>query len=120
MKKSLPPSPFFVGVRLTALEAYADAHPVESPDAYKRRKLDWRAVAPVTRDEAIAIMQETCPSYNKFAPKVLRKLPADAMVTLARESSVCVYVDKVGRATAKNMKADEFSKGELDTRIWWD
>lgn len=86
-----------------------------------RRNLNWRASAPVTRDEAIAIMQETCPSYNEFKPSLLRKLPADAMVTLAREGSVCIYVDKVSPATAGSLKADEFGgkQGGL-CRIWWD
>lgn len=112
----------FAAVRLEALEAYADAHPVNQPNAYTRRKLDWRASASVSRDQAIAIMRETCPSYNLFEPSLLRKLPADARVTLAREGSVCVYTDKIGSASirAKDLKADEFSHQNGETRIWWD
>lgn len=109
-------------IRLEAIEAYADAHPLhgDSPSAMGRRNLHWRASAPVTRDEAIAIMEETCPSYNEFSPKLLRKLPADAMVTLAREGSVCVYVDKAGTASVKSLKADEFDNDGTNVRIWWD
>ena len=108
-------------VRREALEAYADSHPqaIEAT-MYSRRKLDWRAPASVSRDEAIAIMRETCPSYNEFAPDLLKKLPADARVTLAREGSVCVYVDKTGTATAHTLKADEFNSKGNETRIWWD
>lgn len=115
----------FQTIRREALEAYADAHPSDQPNAMTRRKLAWRASAPVSRDEAIAIMQETCPSYNEFAPSLLKKLPADAKVTLAREGSVCVYVDKTGTATARTLKADEFTHDDnlpvyAETRIWWD
>ncbi len=113
-------TPSFATVRAEALEAYADSTTHEQPNAMSRRNLDWRASAPVTREEAIAIMQETCPSYNLFQPKLLRKLSADAMVVLAREGSVCVYVDKVGAATAMTMKADEWSRKLGETRIWWD
>lgn len=121
MSKTTTLSAFYL-VRAEALEAYADAHPVEQPNAYSRRKLDWRASTSVSRDEAIAIMTETCPSYNEFSPKVLRKLPASARVTLAREGSVCVYVDRIGSASlnARDLKADEFSHANGETRIWWD
>lgn len=116
----LIPSLLFATVLREALEAYADAHPKEQPNAMARRNLNWRASASVTRDEAISIMEETCPSYNEFKPSLLRKLPADAMVTLAREGSVCIYVDKVTTATQENMKADEWHPGKTGLRIWWD
>jgi hypothetical protein len=114
------PSPSFDLVRYAAAQAYADAAPNPTNDAMSRRNLNWRASAPVTRDEAISIMQETCPSYNEFEPNLLKKLPANASVTLAREGSVCIYVDKVGAATAKNMKADEWHAKDGEVRIWWD
>jgi hypothetical protein len=113
-----------LAIRLETLEAYADSHlaltQAQEQEAYRRRNLNWRASAPVTRDEAISIMQETCPSYKEFEPNLLKKLPANASVILAREGSVCIYVDKVGAATVKNMKADEWSIKDGLVRIWWD
>ncbi len=114
-------------IRREALEAYADSHPKltqgQMSSAMARRKLDWRASAPVTRDEAIVIMTEICPSYNEFSPGCLLKLPKSAMVTLAREGSVCVYADQTGTGTVKSMKADEWHPNYRQdglTRIWWD
>ncbi len=116
-------TPSFATVRAEALEAYADSTPHDQPNAMTRRNLSWRAPGPVTRDEAIMIMLETCPSYNLFTPSLLKKLPAEAMVTLAREGSVCVYVDKTGTATVRTLKADEWHPNYQQdglTRIWWD
>lgn len=110
----------FKTVRAEALEAYADAHPVEQSNANARRNLNWRASAAVSPAEAISIMEETCPSYNEFTPELLKQLPSDAKVTLAREGSVCIYVDKVGDATVGNLKADEFDNDGANVRIWWD
>ncbi len=93
------------------------------------RQLDFRAVAPVSVSVAVAIMSEALGvsederGYNDFKPSILRKLPANAEIILAREGSVCVYV----KGNIPNtVDADEHSYIENRyplrdvTRFWWD
>jgi len=86
----------------------------------KERKLNFRASAPVTRDEAAEIMAAACPGgYNEFKASLIKKLPPESMVTLAREGSPCIYV--AGTITKiPGMKADEWHNEKGETRIWWD
>jgi hypothetical protein len=104
------------------MQAYADAHgdrPFSETESI--RNLDFRAHAPVIRDDAVAIMREACPGYNEFKPDLLNLLPVKAQVLLAREGSVCIYVS--GELPANPlMLADEWNYyPESDqTRIWWD
>ncbi len=89
------------------------------------RLLDFSAQFPVSRDVAIKIMLEACPSYNEFVPAFLAKLPADAKVILAREGSVCVYVEGDLTHLEGKLKADECHyyneyKRSNVTRFWWD
>lgn len=89
------------------------------------RQLQFLAVSPVPRDVAVAIMKEACPSYNAFTPSLLAKLPADAMVQLAREGSVCAYVTGNLTHLQATVKADECSfvntyPHRNVTRFWWD
>jgi hypothetical protein len=60
--------------------------------------------------------------YNAFAPSLLLKLPADSKIYLAREGSVCVYVEtKANIRNRKALKADNFwreKNGQYG--IWWD
>lgn len=89
------------------------------------RQLQFQAVSPVSRDVAIEIMREACPSYNEFQPAFLAKLPADAKVILAREGSVCIYVEGDLTRLKAAMKADEcgfentYPRYNM-TRFWWD
>jgi hypothetical protein len=93
------------------------------------RQLDFRAVSPVSIDTAVKIMSEALgvsedeEGYNSFRPDMLRKLPKDSQIILAREGSVCVYVN----GNVKNtVEADEHqyiaSRYPLRdvTRLWWD
>ena len=105
------------------MTAYADAHgDVDNELAMQRRKLDFLASGPVSRDDAVAIMAKAVDhSYNNFTAALLAKLPADAQITLAREGSVCVYV--AGKVKpVKSMLADEwdYDAAKNRTRLWWD
>lgn len=103
-------------------EAYFDCWNEQDAEANKRRKLEFRASLPVSRDEAIVIMKEAVPQgYNEFNAMRLVFLPVDAQLTLAREASVCVYVQ------GKLPKNDELRNDEHhyigdknETRLWWD
>eukprot|EP01129_Flabellula_baltica_P004276 TRINITY_DN1474_c0_g1_i1.p1 TRINITY_DN1474_c0_g1~~TRINITY_DN1474_c0_g1_i1.p1 ORF type:complete len:135 (-),score=26.44 TRINITY_DN1474_c0_g1_i1:31-435(-) len=68
------------------LEEVKEAYSNESPN------LSFLSSQPVTRDEAIAIMEEAVPGYNDFQPELLRHLNEDSTLYIAREGSVCVYV----------------------------
>ena len=102
--------------------AYADAHEskLSEAEAYRIRNLNFRASASVTRDEAVKIMEKACPGYNEFEPALLKLLPEDSRIVIAREGSVCMYING---EVAKNeqLKADEFDyESSGFTRIWWD
>src|SRR5271157_4006254 len=82
-------------------KAYCDSDPnVPFEQTEKERNLNFKASAPVTKDEACQIMTEALfcdgnpdtEAYNAFRPIFLSKLPKGSMVTLAREGSVCAYV----------------------------
>jgi hypothetical protein len=92
------------------------------------RNLQFRASHPVSVDEAVKIMtkaldisSEEDEGYNIFSPSLLRKLPKNSEVILAREGSVCVYV-KGAFAQPKKMENDEFNyyPETMNTRLWWD
>lgn len=141
-------------VRKEALEAYFDCHGLkDAPEiklgelmpevwqqAFKRRKLDWRAKFPVPVIEAAGIMREALADtgdYNEFKPSFLELVYPLTPVVLAREHSVCMYFlascetvtfgwdrDRIlpnGTATRKLLKCDEYHvmpDGSL--RLWWD
>jgi hypothetical protein len=104
--------------------AYSDCHgdkPFEETE--KTRNLSFRASAPVSRDEAVRIMEKYVPGYNAFSPSLLEHLPKDSQVTIAREGSVCVYVKsktKLSLVEGTKLLADEVDDVEGMTRLWWD
>lgn len=101
--------------------AYADCPCKPDVNAMDIRNLEFRASARVTRDEAISIFNEAgVTSYNNFTPSLLKKLPEGAGVTIAREGSVCIYVDKRIASGSAALKADEMTYCDRETRIWWD
>ena len=68
-------------------------------------------------------------SYNEFLPKLLLALPPTCRVRLARESSVCIYVETDTvldeKQTRHEIRCDEFELcqvlGGVHTyRLWWD
>jgi hypothetical protein len=63
--------------------------------------------------------------YNSFCPVLLDNLPDDSKIWLAREGSVCVYVETAAKISEtrlmKKMNADEVDVWNDDRiRIWWD
>lgn len=109
-------------VRGEVKRAYIDCWGYDSEeDIIARRDLHFKASSPVKRDDAVKIMKEALPyGYNVFEADLLYKLPEDCKVTLARESSVCIYVDKLDPEAAHAMQADECSKEGDQYRLWWD
>ena len=115
MSKLLIPSTHYDEVLL----AYSDCHEREG---YGERNLNFKATQKVSRDTAVDIMTIAVPhGYNEFKASHLQKLPGNAVITIAREYSVCIYVEgQVKRVPG--MKADEWSYDPAtnETRIWWD
>jgi hypothetical protein len=123
-------------------EAYYDCWNTESPweECEKHRNLDFRASKAVDRDTAIAILEKVVSSYNDFTPDLLKCLPEDCQITIAREGSVCIYVTGLGEDEVANrwaipgLECDEWHyhpedyKSQItnayakagETRIWWD
>ena len=111
-------------VTAEVMKAYSDCH-MEWEEGSKLRNLNFKASAPVSRDDAVAIMEKALGrggSYNDFEPSLLKHLPEDAEVWLARESSVCVYVRSNSTTQwLHKMSADEADVAEDDLiRMWWD
>jgi hypothetical protein len=111
------------------------------------RNLGFRASKAVSPKTAAAIMEKLVDNYNGFSWKYLLKLPDDCKVVLAREGSVCIYVQpgKTKLPTRSKMNASEYDKLDKDeyaaddihkglyrgrptpyggykgeVRIWWD
>lgn len=106
-------------------EAYADCWlPDDTPWPLQesRRNLHFRASAPVKLKVAHKILKNVFPGaggYNNFSPDLLLKLHADTMVTIAREGSVCLYVDRKP-PSVKTMDCDECDQQGKEWRLWWD
>jgi hypothetical protein len=109
--------------------AYADCWMDDLKVAYELRNLDFRASAPVSKQEAISIMSKyVSGGYNEFTPELLNFLPDDSKVTIAREGSVCIYFNSEelnGSSTMQDtlptlLRADDFDYNGNEYRIWWD
>ncbi len=104
-------------------EAYADCW-LPWKEGSKRRNLNFRASQPVSRDEAREILQEAIPrGYNAFQASLLLQLPGEARITIAREGSVCIYVQgQLPETLQRPLLADEWNYNSRrdETRIWWD
>jgi hypothetical protein len=120
-------------------KAYADCHADDYAKGVQTRNLSFRASQALSPIAAHDIMLMSCPhGYNKFEASILKKLPDDCKVVLARESSVCIYVQKGEKEIpdCETLKADEYNVLERATfgtkyhqnnggyagelRIWWD
>lgn len=111
------------------LKAYADGDPsCMPPRALQTRDLDFRSSHWIERDQAVDLMCLVVPhGYNEFSGTLLAMLPKTCHIQIARNGSVCMYIDRrVGRPLADRMKADEYNyepsktgKGGI-SRLWWD
>ena len=134
-------SSYMATVSKEVAEAYADCwdyHPKVSAPYFdapawrameERRNLEFFATRYLSRDEAIRVLEQWVKEYNEFTPAVLKRLPDDAEVRIAREGSVCLYVrlpygSQSKLPTAKRLKADErdelFLQSSRCVRYWWD
>ena len=122
------------------MSAYADCH--EAGASMVPRNLNFKASESVDSEEAMRIMKKAIPhGYNHFSADLLEHLPTGCMVKIARENSVCIYVEfteEIGRAALwdaaselrSTMGADEFDRiwnnlpadddDNIIVRIWWD
>jgi hypothetical protein len=109
------------------IAAYSDSF----DDVDAERNLDYFESTGVTAQQFIEIMSKVVPDYNDFdgsasTKQVVAAFGTNATYHIARESSVCVYVDLTSENTwLKNLskiKADEFSyNGKKKMfRVWWD
>ena len=108
-------------VRKEVMTAYADCHmPFES--AQKIRNLNFRASAVVSPAEAKAILEEAHVYYNEFEPSLLDQFHPHCLVTIAREGSVCLYIQDYPAQLppASAVKADEYHVQGSHHRYWWD
>ena len=104
-------------------EAYADCWCRDNNEGYKRRNLNFKASEVVSPEEAKYILKGSIPyGYNEFNYKLLDLFPANTIVRIAREGSVCLYVEKQDEMpTQEELKcneADEVESGIM--RYWWD
>src|SRR5574343_1507702 len=112
--------------------AYADCNR-DWERGQKLRNLNYRASLDVDKDTAIEILTVALgaktsedASYNNFCPSLLKNLPDDSRIWIAREGSVCIYVETKSeideRKLMKELEADELDWWDNNRwlRIWWD
>jgi len=108
----------------SVIDAYSDCNDISSAE----RDLYFICDFPVTRDDAILIIKDAIPEgYNAFFYEILKALPKESLVFLAREGSVCIYVSYNGNSNALHKAAEKMCVDELDFdsksnlyRMWWD
>ena len=109
--------------------AYSDCDKHHSNSYIHERNLNFCSPVTVSLAEARRLLARYVSSYNEFAPKLLLVLPKTCRVRLARESSVCLYVETkevLNEAKIRHdTRCDEFDLyqvlGRVRTyRLWWD
>lgn len=91
-------------------------------DSNGERNLSFLASEAVDPKTAAEIMTKACPDgYNNFEAELLTLFPDDAKIWIAREGSVCIYVESASKLpTRKQLQADEYDVKNGRLRIWWD
>jgi hypothetical protein len=124
------------------MAAYSDCNQESYKYGSGERNLHFRASEQVSVDEAKRIMKKAIPrGYNAFRADLLDHLPPECKVEIAREYSVCIYVEysedniswedepralfDAGARLGTTMNADEVNYVPHDdhifvVRIWWD
>lgn len=119
-------------VKKETINAYSDCNGLSK----ESRQLDFLASRPVTVKEAEEIMLLAVEGgYNAFKPELISLLPQDSKIWLAREGSVCLYLDMpIDEQTQIDLQCDEYDQVTKDVlryqpnmgdmigmyRIWWD
>ncbi len=124
-----------------AVTAYADCNellPAES--RHTLRNLSFRAPHPLSAADATKVVKAmlgTEGTYNEFSVDVFKALTrtlnrTKATYRIAREGSVCIYVENLNPAlesllqqssTIRALKVDECNRGARipgTVRLWWD
>lgn len=131
-KRSLKMNKKLLALKKDVMLAYADCN--RGWDKGKNiRNLHYRAYQDVDKETAIEILTAALGAktpedagYNGFCPSLLKKLPDDSRIWIAREGSVCVYVDTKSeideRKLSRQLEADELDwwDNRRWLRIWWD
>lgn len=105
-------------------QAYADCwgnKPFEQ--TMNVRNLNFKASDPVSRHDAKEIMAQAVPhGYNEFHAQLIDRLPEDSKITIAREGSVCLYVETPSEMPSRMvMLCDELDALTNNLfRLWWD
>ena len=117
-------------VEQEVMVAYTDCWMDNFEEAEKKRKLDFKASQPVDVATAVRIMTKAIPGgYNEFNAELISRLGEIIDVEgiwLARESSVCIYVDcdepnaEEIEMIVEELRADEVDYYADQLRIWWD
>ncbi len=125
------------------MAAYSDCNQESYKYGSGERNLHFRASEQVSVDEAKRIMEKAIPGgYNAFRADLLDHLPPECKVEIAREYSVCIYVEftdemfrhrrptqgliDAGEELGTTMDADETQmtfdcdNGSFIARFWWD
>ena len=101
-------------------QAYADCWMKRQQMGMKTRNLNFIASEFVSVEEAEKIMEKCIVYYNNFEPKLLKLLPKNSTVKIAREGSVALYVT-CNKKPVKKMKFDECRQVSTGYwRLWWD
>jgi hypothetical protein len=118
-------------VEWAVLRAYADCHGNNDSfvEPMRDRNLNFCHALAISKTAAVKIMKKAIPDgYNEFDAELLDQLPRESRIRIAREGSVCVYVETPNgsQINQEGLKADEFdlyqtnSDGTQTHRIWWD
>jgi len=125
-------------VKKETINSYSDCNGLSK----ESRQLDFLASKTLTIKEAEEIMSLAVEGgYNYFKPELISILPQDSKIWLAREGSVCLYLDMpLDEQTQKDLFCDEYDQITKDVlkyqpnmsdmsdmsdmigmyRIWWD
>ncbi len=110
----------FKSIRQEVLDAYSDCNSLSR----SRRNLNFRSSKSVSVSDAVEIMSKAIEGgYNNFSPNLLDLLPSHANVWIAREGSVCIYVDcELSSKQVANLQCDEYDSTDNPNvyRLWWD
>lgn len=114
-------------MKTKTLRAYSDCN---EQFPFDDRNLNFRAETPVSLAEAAEILGEAIPGgYNEFSAKLIlkiQKVAPNCQVYMAREGSVCLYLQGEPEDLKKIRKMKCLHVDECDfepdgtLRLWWD
>jgi len=109
-------------IRLEVEAAYSDCN----NNSNESRNLNYFCESAVNPKQAVKIMESALGngSYNSFHPSLLLGFPSDSKIHIAREGSVCIYVENNINVMIKHVEdfGMNYSHGKFEnlSRYWWD